>query len=294
MTNQASSSAGSSGSWLERNYFLLRRLHSLSGVVPIGLFLLFHLTTNASSVWGAINVEKGGNAVERGIATFQHEVYFIHNLPALILTEIFVLWIPIAFHSILGIYFAKTGKPNLDRYKYQDNVRYSLQRLTGYIGFLFILYHVATLRWHWTFLVPGKTEWSYAYASSTMAHVLQGSTQGMTIGGLLISLFYFVGVTSMVFHFANGLWTAAITWGLTISVRAQKQWGVVCAMIGAGLMALGWMAVIRFATLDADQALRVEARLMPEVVRAELEEKGKLKKLPAAEHRDAAADRKGE
>jgi succinate dehydrogenase / fumarate reductase cytochrome b subunit len=289
VTNQASSSAGSPASWLERNYFLLRRLHSLSGVVPIGLFLIFHLTTNASSVWGAINTDKGATAVERGIATFQHEVNFIHDLPALILMEIFVLWLPIAFHSVLGVYFARTGKPNLDRYKYQDNVRYSLQRLSGYIGFLFILYHVATLRWGWTFLVPGKAEWSYAYASSTLAHVLQGSTSGMTAGGLIVSLFYFVGVTAMVFHFANGLWTAAITWGLTVSVRAQKQWGVVCAMLGAGLMALGWMAVVRFATLDADVALRVESKLMSEVLRQELQERGKLKKVPDLEHRDASS-----
>ncbi len=275
MTNQA---PASSASWLERNYFWLRRLHSLSGVVPIGLFLIFHLTTNASSVWGAINADKGATALERGIATFQHEVNFIHSLPALILMEIFVLWLPIAFHSILGIYFAKTGKPNLDRYKYQDNFRYALQRLSGYIGVLFIFYHVATLRWGWTFLIPGKAEWSYHYASSTLAHALQGSTSGMTAAGLIVSIFYFVGVTAMVFHFANGLWTAAITWGLTISVRAQRQWGAVCAAIGAGLMAMGWMAVVRFATLDAEAALRIESKLLSAEARQELERKGEFKK----------------
>jgi len=275
VTNQA---PASSASWLERNYFWLRRLHSLSGVVPIGLFLIFHLTTNASSVWGAINADKGATALERGIATFQHEVNFIHSLPALILMEIFVLWLPIAFHSILGIYFAKTGKPNLDRYKYQDNFRYALQRLSGYIGVLFIFYHVATLRWGWTFLIPGKAEWSYHYASSTLAHALQGSTSGMTAAGLIVSIFYFVGVTAMVFHFANGLWTAAITWGLTISVRAQRQWGAVCAAIGAGLMAMGWMAVVRFATLDAEAALRIESKLLSAEARQELERKGEFKK----------------
>ncbi|MFM7133469.1 MAG: hypothetical protein ACKO0W_04040, partial [Planctomycetota bacterium] len=37
----ASKSAGSAG-FLERHYHLLRRLHSLSGVFPIGVFLIPH------------------------------------------------------------------------------------------------------------------------------------------------------------------------------------------------------------------------------------------------------------
>lgn len=264
-----------SSSWFEKNYFLLRRLHSLSGVVPIGLFMIIHLTTNSSIVWGAINTQKGSTWLERAVATFQKEVYFIHDLPFLILTEIFVLWLPIAFHAILGVYFARTGKSNTARYAYQDNWRYALQRISGYVGFVFILYHVGTLRWGWTFLVPGGTEWSYAYASSTLAAALQGSTQGFTPAGLVVSLFYLVSVSLLVFHFANGLWTAAITWGLTVSVRAQRQWGVVCAGLGAALMVMGWSAVIGFATLDHDAARKVEERVMPAQVRESLERKNK-------------------
>ncbi len=43
---------------------------------------------------------------------------------------------------------------------------------------------------------------------------------------------YIVGVASVIFHWSNGLWTAAITWGLTISVQAQRRWGYVCAALG--------------------------------------------------------------
>ena len=39
---------------IDRHYHLLRRLHSLSGVFPVGLFLLPHLTTNSSIVWGRL------------------------------------------------------------------------------------------------------------------------------------------------------------------------------------------------------------------------------------------------
>ena len=112
-TSSAPSHASKRAPFLERHYHLLRRLHSLSGVVPIGVFLFPHLTTNSSIVWGAtLNAGKysdlgAGNA---GIATFQHEVDFIHNLPALIFVEIFVLWLPIAYHAILGVYFARSGR----------------------------------------------------------------------------------------------------------------------------------------------------------------------------------------
>ena len=106
-------------SFLDRHYFLIRRLHSLTGVVPIGAFLFPHLTTNSSIVWGRFTgYDKYGDA---GVATFQHEVNFIHSLPALVLIELFVLWLPIAFHAGVGVWFATTGRPNNDRYRYQDN-----------------------------------------------------------------------------------------------------------------------------------------------------------------------------
>ena len=37
----------------DSQYFALKRLHSLTGVVPIGLFLLEHLYTNARALQGA-------------------------------------------------------------------------------------------------------------------------------------------------------------------------------------------------------------------------------------------------
>ena len=245
--------------FMQRHHFLLRRLHSLTGVMPIGVFLILHLTTNSSIVWGLIN---GAGAPGHGGAyTFQHEVNFIHSLPALILIEVFGLWLPIAFHSILGVYYATTGKSNVAHYGYQDNWRYTLQRVSGYLGVLFIFYHVATLRWGWTFLVPGGTKWSADYAASTMAMALRGG-ESITIAGLLVSVFYLVGASLLVFHFANGLWTAAITWGLTISKAAQRRWGYACAGLGAAMMVMAWSAVLGFLTLDPAEARAVEEAML--------------------------------
>jgi succinate dehydrogenase / fumarate reductase cytochrome b subunit len=251
--------AAPKASFIDRNYHLIRRLHSLSGVFPIGLFLLPHLTTNSSIMWGGLLnkakfADRGIDATGAGVATFQHEVDFIHGLPALVFIEIFVLWLPIAFHAGVGVWFARTGRFNTSRYGYQDNWRYVWQRLTGYLGVLFIFMHVSSLRWGWTYggLMPGFQ--ADAAASSLATHLQKGSL------GMLMAAFYLVCVLGLVFHFANGLWTAAITWGLTISVGAQRRWGQVCTAIGLGLAAAAVAAVFGFATLDPEKAREVEAR----------------------------------
>lgn len=251
-------------SFLERHHFLFRRLHSLSGVVPIGVFLLVHLTTNSSIVWGTVNRVHAN--VHGGAATFQHEVNFIHSLPFLLLIEVFVLWLPIAFHAGFGVYYAVSGRPNNEHYRYGGNVRYTLQRLTAWIGLVFIVYHVGTLRWGFSRLIPGHMHWEADFAGSTLAAALQGSTDGMTVWGWVIVLFYFVGVSSLVYHLANGVWTAAITWGVTITETAQKRFGYVCAALGAVLMAAGWASIIGFASLDYHNARSAEMAVNGPVV----------------------------
>lgn len=247
--------------FLDKHYFLFRRLHSLTGVFPVGVFLCTHLLTNSSIVWGMFNSRAKGEGIERGIATFQEDVTFINHMPLLLLIEI-SLWGAIAFHAALGVYYARTGKFNTTRYAYQDNWRYVLQRVTGYLALLFIFYHIATLRWGWSWLVPGATTWEHVRASSTLAAALRGSAEGsVEVGGIIVGILYAVGVTSSVFHFANGLWTAAITWGLTVSVAAQKRWGYICFGLGAGLMVMGWAALIGFMTLNPVKARAAEDKL---------------------------------
>ena len=83
---------------------------------------------------------------------------------------------------------------------------------------------------------------------------------------MVVAVFYFLGVSGLVFHFANGLWSAAITWGITISRPAQKRWGMACAGLGATLMLMAWASIIGFATLDYDQAVAVEAQMRGEEI----------------------------
>ncbi|MEM1071257.1 MAG: hypothetical protein AAGB48_02600 [Planctomycetota bacterium] len=280
---------------LERHHFLLRRLHSLTGIVPIGVFLIAHLVTNSSLLWGSFALRgkhDGMSLQEGGAAYFWHEVVWINTqIPHLLLIEI-TLWGSILFHSVLGFYYAKTGKSNTDRYAYQGNRRYKWQRISGYVGILFILYHVLTLRFGASALVPGGAQWSHHFSVSTLALALRGSWDGITFMGVLVSLFYFAGITLLVFHFANGLWTAAITWGITISQRAQKQWGVACAGLGAALMLAAWGSLAGALLIDPDQARAIERQLIVEehgqAYYDELAEKhpGRYKAVPEAGETD--------
>lgn len=262
-------------SFMDRHHYLLRRLHSLTGIVPIGLFLIAHLTTNSTIVWGAMNkraadplrapdgvveVGQSGERLVRQVGTFQHEVTFINNLPMLVLIE-WTLWLSIAFHAVLGVIYARSGRSNTRAYRYGGNRRYALQRLSGYIGLLFIVYHVGTLRWGWTFLQPNSEPWSHVHASSTLAAALRGHQGAWSVGGVFVSLLYFTGITALVFHFANGLWTAAITWGLTVTTKAQQRWGAVCTAIGFGMMGAAWSSLAGFLALDYESARQIEMAL---------------------------------
>lgn len=247
--------------FLDRHDFLLRRLHSLTGIVPIGVFLISHLLTNSSVVWGSLDSrhrEHAGPGGNGGVAAFVHEVDFIHSIPFLLIIEI-TLWVALGFHSLYGLYIATTGRSNVARYGWWDNWRYNLQRISGYVGIVFILYHIATLRWGWTWLIPGGTAWSAEYAASTMALALRGGEE-FTTAGLVVSAGYLIGVTLLVFHFANGLWTAAITWGVTISAASQRRWAWACGAVGVGMLLMGWTAVLGFAMLNPEAARRIEQR----------------------------------
>jgi succinate dehydrogenase / fumarate reductase cytochrome b subunit len=195
---------------LKKHAFLLRRLHSLSGIVPVGLFVCVHLFTNFQLLVG----------------DYQHEVEFIHSLPALLFMEI-TIWGSIAFHAILGLVYTFQGRSNVSRYPYMDNWRYTLQRITGIIALVFIFVHVSTLRWRWNYF--GLIDTPFYVAGPEGQPLVSATTAAALQASLAVFIFYIIGTFSVVYHWCNGLWTAAISWGLTASVPAQKRWGYVCA-----------------------------------------------------------------
>lgn len=234
-------------SFFLKHEFAIRRLHSLLGVVPIGLYMCVHLTTNASLIAGP--------------GSFQRMVNQIHSLgPALPIVEWGFIFLPLLFHAIIGVWIGLTGKSNTDRYKYTANRRYRFQRITGYIAFVYITMHVFHLH-GWFHFGPwldyiatplGMAQFKPYNAASSLAHAMDG---------VFWPAFYLVGVLSCVYHFANGLWTAGITWGLWVSPAAQQRATKLCSAIGVlvGVIAItAWFAALN---VDPEEARAVEDRM---------------------------------
>src|SRR5690349_4224269 len=120
----------------DRRAFWIRKLHSLSGLVPVGAFMCVHLFENNSAANGARafndTVEKIGQMpfVDRGFLGI--------DLP---LVELLFIWLPILFHGVFGVAIILEGKPNANLWPYGRNWLYVLQRVTGILAFLFIVYH---------------------------------------------------------------------------------------------------------------------------------------------------------
>jgi succinate dehydrogenase / fumarate reductase cytochrome b subunit len=215
-----------------RHEFVVRRLHSLLGLMPLGGFLCFHLATNA--------------AVIDGPETFQRRADQIHVLgpTTLLILEWAVIFLPILFHGLVGLAIVSRGKRNLLHYAYRENFRYTLERATGVIAFLFIFWHVfhmhGWLRWEpWVDHVArplGGAQFDPHDAPATAAAALQAHWAVVAA--------YLVGTLAVVYHFSNGIWTAGITWGLWTSENAQRRANVPCLIIGLALATVGVGAVV--------------------------------------------------
>ncbi len=215
-----------------RHEFVIRRLHSLLGLIPVGAFLFVHFVTNVSILDGS--------------ATYQLRVDQIHSLGpmTLLVVEWSCIFLPILLHGVIGLIIVARGKRNVSAYPYAGNFRYTLQRWTGVIAFAFILWHVFHTRgwfvspwWmeHVTRPLGGGT-FDAARAAATAAAAIQAS--------LLVMVAYAIGTLASVYHLANGLWTMGITWGVWTSPRSQRWANVPCLAIGIGLAAMGFAALV--------------------------------------------------
>lgn len=200
----------------QKHEFGNRKLHSLLGVIPIGLFLMFHLTVNFMAT--------------QGEEVFNTAVHLIDYVPMLIVVECLVIYLPLIFHAVYGIYIAFTAKNNLGNYGYFRNWMFMFQRLTGIITLIFLVWHIWETRVQKAF---GET-----VDFNMMAEIFSNP---FMIG------FYIVGIISAIFHFANGLWSFAVSWGLTVSPKSQKIMTYVTVIVFVVLSYIGVSAIFAFA-----------------------------------------------
>src|ERR1051325_10642918 len=206
----------------DRTYFTLRRLHSLTGVVPIGLFLLEHLYTNARSLQGPV--------------AFDAAVADLARLPFVVVIEALGIWLPIAFHMVLGVLIATTGQANVGKFAYPRNWQYALQRASGILLVFYLLYHTWALRFDKAYLNSSS---AYAYVTPPLATPA-------------VLAFYVLGTVAACYHFGNGLFGFAIHWGLVTGREAQRRMARVGIAIFLGLSLVGIASLFGFRGLRLD------------------------------------------
>ncbi|MET0620130.1 MAG: hypothetical protein ABW056_07615 [Thermoanaerobaculia bacterium] len=200
---------------------LARRLHSLTGVVPVGVFLVFHLAANTEARKGA----DAYNAMTRQL----------HSVPLLVAIEILLIAAPLFFHGIYGLFLiaaepADSGRSpqTLSRGRRAIGIA---QRATGIVLFAFLLLHLWTAR-----LVQ-----IHDHESLDLFRLMQAA-----LANPWIRAAYVAGILSATFHLSTGLYTFAETWGLAVGTRARRLVAATSAIVFAGLTAMGLSTLSAF------------------------------------------------
>ncbi|MBU6146102.1 MAG: succinate dehydrogenase [Paenibacillaceae bacterium] len=186
------------------NSYVYRKVHSLLGVVPLGGFLMLHMVTNYAAFQG-------------GADMFREKVQAIHELPLLLALEVLFIWLPLLYHGGYGLYVAMLSRAHVTRYTYGRNVMFALQRVTGVVAFVFLVWHVWTTR--------GQVGLGTVEVDGLGAHMHDIATNA------LYYWLYIIGIVASVFHFANGLWSFFVSWGITVGARAQRVSTVVTMVL---------------------------------------------------------------
>jgi succinate dehydrogenase / fumarate reductase, cytochrome b subunit len=195
----------------------LNRLFSLTGLVPLGAFLLIHVVINATVLWGPM--------------PFEQTASVLHALPALWLVEVLCVFAPLAVHSGVGLWLvlarAQTSSPR----PYPPAVRAAV-RATGVAAAAFVALHLFEFR----FRDPGL-RLDGAELQTLLAADLSSTSHGLPWHGAA----YLVGTACVSFHFVAGVWGVMASAG-----RSARRWaGPALGALGA-LLWMTFVAVVVF------------------------------------------------
>lgn len=195
--------------------FYIRRLHSLLGIIPVGLFVAQHLVIN--------------HFATRGPEAFNAASDFMGNLPFVLFLEWFIIYIPLMLHAFYGLYIAFTAKNNVKRFGTFRNWMFKLQRLTGIFLVVFIAWHIYETR-----------------IQKALGAEVNFDMMANILGNPFMLAFYIAGVIAATFHLANGLWSFLVTWGITQSPRSQNIVTYVSLGVFLILSVIGVQALLAF------------------------------------------------
>ncbi|HWD39345.1 MAG TPA: hypothetical protein VG944_10880 [Fimbriimonas sp.] len=210
---------------LTRENFVLHKLQSLTGIVPVGFYMVQHLLLNSFALAG----EDSFNGV----------ISFFDSIPphVLLLIEAVFIWIPLLFHAIYGVLIIGRAKPNFlgTKYGWSQNRMYFFQRVSGIVVFFFLIVHYA--------MTTGSK-----YLNHTSVYIQYAHWHQLMSGpkGIAWMLFYLIGVLSASYHLGYGIWNFCIRWGITIGEKAQIRVQQFSLVVFVALTVIGWATLFKF------------------------------------------------
>ena len=183
--------------------FLLRRVHSITGIVPVGLFLIYHLYLQLY--------------LHSGAEAYNAEVNSFYDSPLSTILLVLFVYFPLIFHSVYGVVLSArlADIPEVHaqtQYSYFANFLYWMQRLSGVGVFFFIGGHL-----YFAKIEPFLNDDFGAHYEHLQAGFLNPDS-----GWLTLSVYIF-GILGAAFHMGNGINTFCMTWGIALTPISQKM-----------------------------------------------------------------------
>lgn len=210
----------------ERRAFVWRRLHSLTGVLPVGVYLVFHFWVMAKAT--------------QGRQAFDDAITDLYRIPFWSLIEVFGLAIPLVYHALYGLLLTAEARPDVARYPSASNWSYLLQRVTGAVVLVFGVWHL----WQFRF----RLAWGTIERDDLFPELCASLSSTAGPGVPVVAILYLGGLAASCYHLCNGLHGFCFTWGITLSRRSVQLVAGLAGLLGLALFTLGASSILYFAT----------------------------------------------
>jgi succinate dehydrogenase / fumarate reductase cytochrome b subunit len=208
--------------------WLAKKIHSFVGVVPLGVYVVLHLSRNVSSLAGPKVFD---NAIRQ---TWTHPINYVW--------VVLLVYLPLIFHAGWGLKLVwESEKTNVFRNFNLANLRYFFQRLSGLGVLAFLFAHIFLTRvqvsmgWLQDANINPGGQVTYDYFATHMTDWSKGT-----------AIVYILGILGTVYHLANGLTTFGISWGITTGAKSIKRAEILALVFGLLLLALGYATILGF------------------------------------------------
>jgi succinate dehydrogenase / fumarate reductase cytochrome b subunit len=202
------------------------RLHfifALTGLVPLGAFLVAHVALNATALWST--------------GTFVRATDAVHGVPALGFFEAAFVFAPLVVHAGLGLWLIVARVPLSMPRPYPAAVRVAV-RASGVGAAAFLAMHLLEFRFR---------DHGFRLGGGELATVLAADLSSTVFGIPWRGVVYLLGTGCVAFHFASGLWACVAATRIGDGASARRWTAVSAAGLGAAL----WLTVLAVVVFHA-------------------------------------------